>query len=161
MGLLRYANAGHNPPMVLRRNDSITWLDAGGQPIGMFPDLTLEEGVVQLDRGDLVLAYSDGVIEAMNPAGEEWGTERLQRAALQCNTCCADEIVSAMFAALDEFSGGHQTDDETLVVLRVRRGAGPCAEGQRLQINVRSGNKCFRMSKVCAPVAQLERASAF
>ena len=85
----------------------------------MFPDWTYAEGAVLLDPGDLVVTYTDGVIEAVNPAGEEWGAEGLRRAATESNAQCADDLVNAIFASMDEFSCGHQTDDATVVVLRV------------------------------------------
>ena len=56
---LRFVNAGHTPPVVLRRNGSVETLEAGGAPIGMFPDSSYEEGSVQLDPGDLVITYTD------------------------------------------------------------------------------------------------------
>jgi sigma-B regulation protein RsbU (phosphoserine phosphatase) len=77
---LRYVNAGHNPPVVLRRNGSIDWLETGGAPVGMFPDSNYAEGIVQLDPGDLVIAYTDGVTEAANRWGEEWGVQGLLKA---------------------------------------------------------------------------------
>jgi sigma-B regulation protein RsbU (phosphoserine phosphatase) len=116
---LQYVNAGHNPPMVIRRDSSIIWLGAGGAPVGMFPDSNYEEGAVRLNPGDLVLAYTDGVTEAVNPAGEEWGVEGLRRAAAESDAQCADDIVHAIFTSMDEFSRGRQTDDATVVVLRV------------------------------------------
>ena len=116
---LRYVNAGHNPPMVIRRDQSVIWLETGGPPVGMFSNFTYEESVVQLDPGDLVLAYTDGVIEAVNPAGEEWGVEGLRRAATESKAHNADDIIEAIFASMDEFSRGRQTDDATVVVLRV------------------------------------------
>ena len=116
---LRYVNAGHNPPMVIRRDQSVIWLETGGPPVGMFSNFTYEESVVQLDPGDLVLAYTDGVIEAVNPAGEEWGVEGLRRAATESQAHNADDIIEAIFASMDEFSRGRQTDDATVVVLRV------------------------------------------
>jgi len=116
--MLRYVNAGHHPPMVIRRDGSIFWLESGGAPVGMFPDWNYEEGVVQLNPGEMVLACTDGVIEAVNVAGEEWGIEGLRRAASECDAKCADEIVQAIFSSMDEFSQGRQTDDATVVVLR-------------------------------------------
>ena len=74
--ILHYVNAGHNPPMVIRPDRSIDWLETGGAPVGMFPDSTYEEGTVQLHPGDLVLAYTDGVIEALNPALRRVGNRR-------------------------------------------------------------------------------------
>jgi len=126
---LRYVNAGHNPPMVIRQDGSIVRLEAGGVPVGIFADYVYEEGVVQLRSGDVVIAYTDGVTEAANPAGEEWGVDGLRSAAVEslasaaaaCAAQSADEIVDSIFASLDEFSGGRQTDDATVVVLRVSR----------------------------------------
>jgi phosphoserine phosphatase RsbU/P len=116
---LRYVNAGHNPPMVIRRDGSIIWLETGGPPAGMFPDFSYEQGAVRLNPGDLVLACTDGVIEAVNPNGEEWGVEGLQRAAVDCKEQCADDMVHEIFASMDEFSPGRHTDDATVLVLRV------------------------------------------
>ncbi len=116
---LRYVNAGHNPPMVIRRNGSIVWLETGGAPVGLFPDSTYEEGAVQLDPCDLVVAYTDGVIEAVSPAGEEWGIEGLRRAVAESGAQHPDDVVRAIFTSMDEFSRGYQTDDATVVVLRV------------------------------------------
>ena len=117
---LRYANAGHNPLIVIRRDGSLNWLDATGLPLALFPDSTFEERTVLLQPGDTLVAYTDGVVEAVNRSGQEWGAEGLTRAALESNAQSADELVEAIFNALDEFSGGHQTDDATVLVLRVR-----------------------------------------
>ncbi len=116
---LRYVNAGHNPPIVIRRDGSSVSLRSGGAPVGMFPEWTYVEDAVQLSPGDLVLAYTDSVTETENPAGEEWGVEALRRAALECNAKLTDEIAAAIFQAMDEFSRGRQTDDATLMLLRV------------------------------------------
>lgn len=117
--ILRYVNAGHNPPMVIRRDSSITWLRAGGLPVGIFPNSTYEQGAVRLNPGDLILAYTDGVTEAVNPAGAEWGAEGLRKAAAERGAQCADDIVDAIFTSMDDFSRGHRTDDATVVVVRV------------------------------------------
>jgi sigma-B regulation protein RsbU (phosphoserine phosphatase) len=106
--------------MVIRRDQSVIWLETGGPPVGMFSNFTYEESVVQLDPGDLVLAYTDGVVEAVNPAGEEWGVEGLRRAATDSKAHSADDMVEAIFESMDEFSRGRQTDDATVIVLRVR-----------------------------------------
>jgi phosphoserine phosphatase RsbU/P len=119
---LRYVNAGHNPPVVVRRNGSIHWLETGGAPVGMFPDSNYEETVVRLDSGDLVIAYTDGIIEAVNRSGEEWGVQGLLQATAAWAPSCAadaDDLVRFIFDSMDEFSGGCQTDDATLAVLRV------------------------------------------
>jgi sigma-B regulation protein RsbU (phosphoserine phosphatase) len=117
---LRYVNAGHNPPLVVRRDGSIVCLESGGAPVGIFADSTYEQGTVELNPGDLILAYTDGLIEATSPAGAEWGVKGLRKAAAESNAQCADEVVDAIFTSMDEFSRGRQTDDATVVVVRVR-----------------------------------------
>jgi sigma-B regulation protein RsbU (phosphoserine phosphatase) len=118
---LRFVNAGHNPPILLRRNGSIEWLEAGGAPVGMFADSTYEQRTIQLEHGDLLIAYTDGVIEATNQSGDEWGIQGLLRAA-SCaaqSSRDADDLVKRIFSSMDEFSNEHQTDDATLAVVRV------------------------------------------
>lgn len=113
---LRYVNAGHNPPFVLRRNGSLHWLETGGAPVGMFPDSSYEESVVQLSPGDSVIAYTDGVVEVTNPVGEEWGVQGLLKATAARVSRCAEDLVRSIFNSMDDFSGGRQTDDTTVVV---------------------------------------------
>jgi sigma-B regulation protein RsbU (phosphoserine phosphatase) len=117
---LEYVNAGHNSPMVLGRDGSIISLEAGGVPVGILPNPVYEQGAVQLNSGDLILAYTDGMIEAVNSAGDEWGIEGLRKAAAESDAQCPDDIVQAIFTSMDEFSQGRQTDDATVVVARVR-----------------------------------------
>jgi sigma-B regulation protein RsbU (phosphoserine phosphatase) len=119
---LRYVNAGHTPPIVLRRNGSTDTLETSGAPVGIFPDSRYEEGVVQLDAGDVVITYTDGVIEAANQSGEEWGVQGLLKATHawgRLTTGNAEHFVRSTFNSLDDFSGGCQTDDATLAILRV------------------------------------------
>jgi len=119
---LRYVNAGHTPPIVLRQNGSIDTLETGGAPVGMFPDSSYEEGVVQLDAGDVVITCIDGVIEAANQSGEEWGVQGLLNttaAWARPGTENAEHLVRSIFTSMDDFSRGCQTDDATLAVLRV------------------------------------------
>lgn len=119
---LRYVNAGHNPPVILRRNGSIEWLQIGGSPLGMFQNSTHEEALAQLYPGDLVLAFTDGVIEAANQSGQEWGIEALLKTVSDSATRYeeAADLVQSIFNSMDAFSAGCQSDDATLAVLRVR-----------------------------------------
>jgi phosphoserine phosphatase RsbU/P len=119
---LRYLNAGHNPPVVLRADGAVHWLEPSGAPVGMFPDSTYQESVLQLNPGDLVIAYTDGVIEATNPGREEWGVQGLLEATAAWEPQCsedAEDLVQSIFNSMDDFSRGCQTDDATLAVLRV------------------------------------------
>jgi sigma-B regulation protein RsbU (phosphoserine phosphatase) len=120
---LRYVNAGHNPPVVVRVGGSIDWLEAGGPPVGMFPDSTYEEKAVRLEPGDFVIAYTDGVTEATNPGGEAWGVQGLLRAAAGWapkNSDDAEDLVRLIFNSMDDFSRRCQSDDVTLAVLCAR-----------------------------------------
>lgn len=119
---LRYVNAGHNPPIVLRQDGSVHRLEPGGAPVGMFPVSNYQESLLQLNRGDVVIAYTDGVIEATNPVGEEWGVQGLLEATVGCEPQCpkgAEDLVQLIFNSADEFCRGCQTDDATVAVLRV------------------------------------------
>ena len=116
---LRYVNAGHNPPMVVRRDGSVVWLEDGGAPVGMFPDTHYEAGEIRLNPGDLVVAYTDGVIESVNAAGKQWGVEGLLGVAAQWADQRADDILEAILVGMDAYSQGRQADDVTVVVLRV------------------------------------------
>jgi phosphoserine phosphatase RsbU/P len=116
---LHYVNAGHNPPMVIRPDDSIVWLKTGGAPVGLFSDSIYKEGLVQLHPDDLVVAYTDGVVEALNRCGREWGTEGLRNAAIASGGRSADDMVEAIMGSMHRFSHRRQIDDATLVVARV------------------------------------------
>lgn len=116
---LRYVNAGHNPPLVVRRDGPALWLETGGAPVGMFPDWKYEEGAIQLYHGDFVIAYTDGVIDAVNAAGEQWGVEGLERAARESEARSAKDMARDIFAAMEAYACGPQEDDVTVAVLRV------------------------------------------
>jgi phosphoserine phosphatase RsbU/P len=123
---LRYVNASHNPPVVIRRDGSRRWLETGGAPVGLFADSEYEEGIVKLEAGDLLIAFTDGLIEATNQDGEEWGVQGLLKAAV-CGAQFsqdAGDLVNLIFNTVDGFSQGHQTDDATLAVVRVEMGRG-------------------------------------
>jgi phosphoserine phosphatase RsbU/P len=119
--ILRYVNAGHNPPVLIRRDGSMHCLEMGGAPVGLFADSEYGQGSVQIETGDLVIAFTDGLIEATNQDGEEWGVQGLLKAAASAAQCSQDagDLVNFSFNSMDDFSKGHQTDDATLAVVRV------------------------------------------
>lgn len=117
---LRYVNAGHNSPLIVRQDGSVKRLNAGSLPIGLFADGNYSEEMVELNAGDVLIAYTDGITEATNSAGEEFGVERLQQVAAEHAVEGAEEIVEAIFRAVDDFSHGRQNDDSTVLVLRVK-----------------------------------------
>jgi Stage II sporulation protein E (SpoIIE) len=84
---LEYVNAGHNPPLLIRGGNSLVGLETGGPPVGIFADSVYSAGIVQLNAGDLIVAYTDGVVEARDTAGEEWGVQGLFAAASGARRC--------------------------------------------------------------------------
>lgn len=118
---LRYVNVGHNPPYLVRRSGGpveIAPLSAGGTVLGLFPDMSFDEAVVFLHPGDVLVAYTDGVTEALNAEGEEYGDERL-KTVLQASTAgTADQLAGVLTGALRQWIGAaEQYDDLTFVVL--------------------------------------------
>jgi phosphoserine phosphatase RsbU/P len=117
--VLNYVNAGHNPPVLLRGSERIL-LEAGGPVVGLLADVHYEERSLTLETGDLLLAYTDGISEAMTIEDEEWGEERMVLAAEASRTESAGNILSAVFAAADRFTGNApQYDDMTLLVIQL------------------------------------------
>lgn len=115
---LHYVNAGHNPAMVIRQG-AVTWLEASARPVGLFAETLYQAQAVQLYPGDLIVAYTDGIVEATNIAGEEFGVERLLTAVRSGSARQPESVIEAAFAALDEFSGDNQTDDATILAALV------------------------------------------
>jgi len=116
---LRYVNAGHNPAMVVRGDGAVLWLEASAPPVGFFDETVYQADAVQLYPGDVIVAYTDGVVEATNGAGDEWRAEGLLAAVRGCRRRQAESMIEAAFAALDEFSGCNQTDDATILAALV------------------------------------------
>ncbi|HEY7498996.1 MAG TPA: GAF domain-containing SpoIIE family protein phosphatase [Vicinamibacterales bacterium] len=116
---LVFVNAGHNPPIVLRRGGEVLRLETGGPVVGLLPACHYEQGMVELHAGDVFVAFTDGVSEAMNPSDEEWGEERLIACASALK-CGAREAIAAIMSAADGFAAGaKQHDDMTVLVARV------------------------------------------
>jgi sigma-B regulation protein RsbU (phosphoserine phosphatase) len=113
---LQYVNAGHNSPIIVRGGRLLHRLDEGGPPVGLFSETVYQTGVVQLKPGDLIVAYTDGVVETADAAGREWGVDGLFAAITACAMRDPDAIIEAAFLALDEFSGNRQSDDATILV---------------------------------------------
>lgn len=121
--LLHYVNAGHNPPIVYRDNGErrIIRLDTGGTVIGLLPEFTYQEDRIQLQSGDILVAYTDGISEAMNRSEEEWDEQRLLAAISECCRLSAPEIIKCILDRVDKFTAGApQHDDMTLAVMRVQ-----------------------------------------
>ncbi len=129
---LDYVNAGHNAPLLLRPSAAhdgfcnpevecmVQRLETGGPVLGIFTEVHYEQGRIQLRPYDTLIAFTDGISEAMTASLEEWGEERLITAARMSTHRSAQEIVTAVIASADHFTAGApQSDDLSLVVLKV------------------------------------------
>jgi len=121
--LLYYVNAGHEPPMVLRKTGSgyhPVALEPTGPVMGMLRKSAFHEKVVSLAPGDLVIAYTDGLCETTNARGEEWGFRRLIATVQACSYRKARDMVERIFETTEAFAGGsRQHDDATLWLGRI------------------------------------------
>lgn len=122
-GDITFANAGHNPPLIVRASGAAAdYLDAGGLPLGILPDADFQEGRAHLDPGDALIIYSDGVTETQNPVGEEFGAERLRDVVARNLERTSAGIRDRIEAALTEFADGTAAaDDITLVIVKRNR----------------------------------------
>jgi sigma-B regulation protein RsbU (phosphoserine phosphatase) len=116
---LAYVNAGHNAPFVMHADGSHERLREGGTVLGVFDTQSYDLGVAQLCAGDRVLLYTDGITEARNSAGEEFGEARLLGLLNDHRSSSADELQANILQVVAEFSGHHWQDDATLLVLAV------------------------------------------
>jgi len=116
---LRYANAGHNAPIVVRAGGSHERLQEGGGVLGVFEEQSFGLGTVDLAPGDRLVLFTDGVTEASNREGEEFGEKGLLSLLEEHRKLSANAIQEKIAAAISEFSGGHLTDDATLLILAV------------------------------------------
>jgi stage II sporulation SpoE-like protein len=120
---LRYVNAGHCPPLLARKSKTsgskgeISRLDVGGPVLGVLPDARYEQAELVVCPGNILVMYSDGLVEAMNPGGEEYGEGRLRELLATITEKSADEIRRAILASLAAFSGGEELRDDLTIVV--------------------------------------------
>jgi serine phosphatase RsbU (regulator of sigma subunit)/pSer/pThr/pTyr-binding forkhead associated (FHA) protein len=117
-GALDFCSAGHNPALVFGE-DGLRRLDAGGVPVGLFETADYTSSRVALKPGDTIVIYSDGVTEAQNEAGEEFGEARLVEVAQQLHGRPAAEVLTGIVQAVQQFAhGAEQSDDITALIVR-------------------------------------------
>jgi serine phosphatase RsbU (regulator of sigma subunit) len=116
---LAFLNAGHNPPLIVHSGGTMEQLAAGGLPLGIMPNADFREGRTQLHPGDVLVIYSDGVSEACNPGGEEFGPTRLYEVVARNMDASAGGIRDRIESALTKFcQGTPAADDITLVICK-------------------------------------------
>jgi sigma-B regulation protein RsbU (phosphoserine phosphatase) len=117
---LTYCNAGHNPPLYFSDNG---WqrLLTGGTVVGIFPDAEYEQETLRLTAGDLLVAYTDGIVESVNEYGEEFGEERLVDIIQQHRGMSADELQKIVVERVLDWAYEEERDDDmTLIVAKIR-----------------------------------------
>ncbi|HYE14571.1 MAG TPA: SpoIIE family protein phosphatase [Pyrinomonadaceae bacterium] len=117
--MLRYTNAGHNAPLLVRAGGRVEHLTTGGTVVGAFDWVKYEEGQVELSEGDVLVIFSDGISEALGPSGEEFGEERVRQLAARHRRDTVENIRRTIFDEVDRWSGAaERDDDQTLVILK-------------------------------------------
>jgi sigma-B regulation protein RsbU (phosphoserine phosphatase) len=117
-GRFTYCNAGHNAP-ILVSGSRLRRLDTGGVVLGLFEQASFEEETITLEPGDLIVAFSDGVTEALNPAGDEFTDERLIACVTSQTSNLPGTVMNALLADVRTFcSDSPQSDDLTVVLVR-------------------------------------------
>lgn len=118
-GEVLYANAGHNPPYLLGADRKVSILEGGGPPLGILRNMTYATQSCPTNSGDTLMLYSDGVTEAVNAAGEEFGDERLIAALIQTHGSGAEDIIGGVRSVLAAFVKDTPAfDDVTMVAVR-------------------------------------------
>jgi phosphoserine phosphatase RsbU/P len=123
--ILRYVNAGHNAPIVFRRanayNKQFFRLEEGGTVVGLFPEYPYTEAQLRLEPGDILVAFTDGISEAMSKADLEFGEQKLMEIIEESESRSAADTIKSILDRVDGFTtGAEQHDDMTLVVVRVQ-----------------------------------------
>ena len=116
---LRYANCGHNAPLLLRADGTLERLHSTTTVLGLFREWECPTNRVSLNPGDLLVVYTDGITEAPNSSGQEYGEARLTEAVLSLRHLSVEGLLAGIQASVQQFGGGDQADDLTLVIGRV------------------------------------------
>jgi serine phosphatase RsbU (regulator of sigma subunit) len=124
---LRYSNAGLPPPLLVHANRRIQYLDDGGPMLGAIENAVFDSGVLRMNPGDMLVAYSDGVTECRDPKDQEFETHRLGAAALAAHGTSANPALFSMLGTVLDFADSSTPGDD-LTFLVVRRQAGNSAE---------------------------------
>lgn len=116
---LRYTNAGHNLPILVRADGSVARLDGGGLVLGVAPHADYAQASVTLQSGDRLLLFTDGIVEAEGPGGEDYSDERLVEIVVARRTDSPHQLVEAVMTHVASFTGGSFRDDATLVAISI------------------------------------------
>ena len=116
---LSYSNAGHNPPFLMNAKGEVSFIEYGEQPLGMFPGTRYHQYHLLLEPGDIMVLYTDGVTEASDPDGVEFGKDRLVQAVRDNCARPARELIASLEMAVLEWTANRgATDDVTFFVIK-------------------------------------------
>src|SRR5262249_39625931 len=118
-GSLTYCNAGHNAPVLVSRSNGVSRLEAGGVVLGLFEHAGYDQQTLKLNPGDSLVAFSDGVTEALDEAGEEFTDDRLLECIDRHRAKAPQAMLDALLADVRAFCGeATQSDDVTILMVR-------------------------------------------
>ena len=116
---LAFANAGHNPPLLLDKEGQARFIERGGFPLGMFKDARYYEYYLPIESEQIFVLYTDGLTEAIGPDGSEYGRERLVKAIREGSHLRARDLIQFVYSDVLEWTGGRGSDDDvTLVIVK-------------------------------------------
>jgi sigma-B regulation protein RsbU (phosphoserine phosphatase) len=116
---LTFTNAGHNPPLLVRSNGECVRLEAGGSVLGAFPNLSFMQEQIELHDGDRLLLFTDGLTEATDHSGEQFGEQRLLQLLRDHRRRSVEDLKEILFTAVAEFCDNRFRDDAALMVISV------------------------------------------
>ncbi|MDO8550785.1 MAG: PP2C family protein-serine/threonine phosphatase, partial [Ignavibacteria bacterium] len=117
---IEYVNAGHNPPLLVRKG-KIQKLEKGGIILGVMKTMPYESELIKLEKDDVIILFTDGISEAKNIKDEEFSDERLEKLVLELSGLSAAEILTSIKKEVKNFAFGTvQSDDITLMVIKVK-----------------------------------------
>ena len=116
---VKYCNAGHNPPLLIKNNGDTELLDGGGIPLGFIPDTIYSESITFIEKGDILAVFSDGIIETFDADENEFGESRLAELIHKLKAFESKEIARKIIDELKEFAAGNPAaDDVTLIIMK-------------------------------------------
>jgi len=115
---LTYCNAGHNPPIVVRADGAAGELNAAGAVLGQFPDWVYEQSELALNRGDRLVFFTDGLVEACNPSDDAFGEAGLLQTVRSCSSESAPDLMNRLMQAASDHCAGRFQDDASLIVVK-------------------------------------------
>ncbi len=116
-----YVNAGHNPPLLVKKDGSLALFEGGGLILGALSDMTYDQESIKLDKGDLLFLYTDGLSEAENPEGDMYDEERVEEFVIRNRDMGIDDMVDLLASEVGEFMNGvERKDDLTLLIAKVK-----------------------------------------